>query len=498
MDTIYDELDRQQNVRSNLSALRAALREEEKLSEEKEFPERKRMTDFVAAHELLLLEFLKCQDAKTRKNTALLLGDLAYERAVSALYEAYQNEQTLFVRSAYLEAMEHMDVSSRLPELKEQLTGLLDMEITEENRKHVEEEIRVLRRILIQYEGITRHTFLLKQTKNRVLLETNRDCREVVQRQIGGKVHPLGVMVQTDDLVSLLQVRTYRQMLFPVPVEKLVDANPQAAAEALWHPMLMLCRKYHRQGGTFYFRVECRSVLSLEQRSVFTKRLGAALEQRSGGELVNSVSDYEIELRLIANREGRFFPCLKFSTLPDQRFVYRKEAIAASIHPSTAALIMELARPYLKEDAQIIDPFCGVGTMLIERDIAVPARQKYGTDIFGEAIEAARINAAAAGEQINFIHRNFFDFRHEYKFDEIITDMPVRGKMTRAELDDLYAHFFQKVLTIAAENAVIIMYTQEPGFVKKQLRLHREFKLLQETCMQMKKDFYLFVIGIKG
>lgn len=45
------------------------------------------------------------------------------------------------------------------------------------------------------------------------------------------------------------------------------------------------------------------------------------------------------------------------------------------MHPSLAALIMELAAPYLKENAQIIDPFCGVGTMLIERDIRVPARE---------------------------------------------------------------------------------------------------------------------------
>ena len=73
------------------------------------------------------------------------------------------------------------------------------------------------------------------------------------------------------------------------------------------------------------------------------------------------------------------------------------------MHPSLAALIMELAAPYLKENAQIIDPFCGVGTMLIERDIRVPAREKYGTDIFGEAIDGARENAALAGEQINFI-----------------------------------------------------------------------------------------------
>ena len=165
--------------------------------------------------------------------------------------------------------------------------------------------------------------------------------------------------------------------------------------------------------------------------------------------------------------------------------------------PSVVAEIMELAAPYLKENAQIIDPFCGVGTMLIERDIRVPAREKYGTDIFGEAIDGARENAALAGEQINFIHRDFFDFRHDYLFDEIVTNMPVRGKMTREQLDRLYEKFFRKALTILEKEAVIVMYTGEIGFVKKQLRLHREFSLLVDYCMQSKTGCYLFIIGVK-
>ena len=81
---------------------------------------------------------------------------------------------------------------------------------------------------------------------------------------------------------------------------------------------------------------------------------------------------------------------------------------------------------------------------------------------------------ALAGEQINFIHRDFFDFRHDYLFDEIVTNMPVRGKMTREQLDRLYEKFFRKALTILEKEAVIVMYTGEIGFVKKQLRLHRE------------------------
>ena len=238
--------------------------------------------------------------------------------------------------------------------------------------------------------------------------------------------------------------------------------------------------------------------MTLEQKSTFAKRLGSELERLSGGRLINSVGDYEVELRLIANKEGRFFPCLKFYTLRDMRFSYRKNVISVSIHPSLAALMMELAAPYLKEGAQVMDPFCGVGTMLIERDIRVPAGDKYGTDTFGEAIDKARENASLAGEQIHYIHRDFFDFHHDYLFDEIVTNMPVRGKMTREELDRFYTRFFDKALEILRKNAIIVMYTQEVGFVKKQLRLRKEYVLHQEYCMQDKKGFYLLVIGVRG
>ena len=144
-----------------------------------------------------------------------------------------------------------------------------------------------------------------------------------------------------------------------------------------------------------------------------------------------------------------------------------------------------------------MDPFCGVGTMLIERNKAVPAREMYATDIFGEAIELGRQNAQLAGCVIHFIHRDYFDFRHDYKFDEIITNMPLRGKKTKEEMDRLYADFFSKSLEILDREATIVMYTNEVGFVKKQLRLHPEYRLLQETCMQSKTGFYLLIMGVK-
>ena len=456
----------------------------------------------VMEQEDLFLSFLKHEDAKTRKNAALLLGDLVYQNALEALYEAYVSEQTLFVRASYLQALAELDTGDKLAAWKEALAKLLETEPEPENKKHVDEEIRALRKLVIREEGIRRHTPDIKDKKVKVLLVTNRTQRETIRRTIDcgvASVHPLGVLVETEQLEKLMQLRTYREMVFPLNIEGYLSDNPVEAAKAIWDSnILELLNSVHKEDGEYYFRIECKSAMDLEKRSVFTRKLATELESLSKGQLINSTSDYEVELRLIANKDGLFFPCLRLLTIKNPRFDYRKNAIAASIHPSTAALIMELAKDYLKEDAQIMDPFCGVGTMLIERNKKVPAREMYGTDIYGEAIAYARENTEAAGMRVNYIHRDFMDFKHEYLFNEIVTNMPLRGMKSKQEMDAFYGAFFEKAKTHLTKDAVIIMYTNEIGFVKKQLRLQKEFALLQETCLQPKNDFYLLIMGYKG
>ena len=225
MDTIYLELLEKKEIRSNLSALRAKLREGVDAAYDREIVE-----TFVQEHEAFILGLLAAEDAKTRKNAALLLGDLKYQNAAEALYDAFVKENTLFVRSAYLDALSQMDVSGKLPEIKQRLAELSAQEVSEENRKHADEELRALRRIVIRYEGIAKHKFDRKQQKNQVLLFCNKNGRETVRRMTGGRVHPLGVLVETDDLIPLMQVRTYREMLFPLGGGKLIDSESKTAA----------------------------------------------------------------------------------------------------------------------------------------------------------------------------------------------------------------------------------------------------------------------------
>ena len=492
MKSIIQELIEQKNIRTNLSNLRKLIKSEDA---------KKECLDILKGKEKIIFSFLEHEDAKSRKNAALLLGDLAYQEALEPLYHAYQTEMTLFVKASYLQAISCLECDEILDSLRADLERLVSAEKTEENKKHFEEEIRVLRKIMIEYDGIDKHTIDIKGKTVSVLLTGNKNHRETIRQMTGisnAKVHPLGVIVETDNVLSLMKLRAFRELLFPIHTKGLLSEQPTEAVKMLWESDIMkLLTTLHKGDGSFYFRVECKSSMTLEERSNFTKKFGSSLEALSDGKLINSTSDYEVEIRLFANKEGKFFPCLKLMTLKDNRFAYRKNAIAASIHPSSAALMMELAKDYLKKNAQIIDPFCGVGTMLIERDIKVPAKEIYATEILGDAITFARENARLAGEKINFIHRDFFDFKHEYLFDEIITNMPLRGKKTKQEMDEFYGKFFIKAKEILKKEATLILYTNEVGFIKKRLRLHKEYHLLQEICIQEKGDFYLMIIGYR-
>ncbi len=497
LENCYEELKNHRNLRENLSLLRSAVKD----------PGEKEKLTGLAGDGTFLIGLLAEDEPKVRKNVALLLGDLQMQQAAEALLTAYNKETTLFVKGAYLSALGKLDAAEYLDIFKKRIAELTAYEPADNERKHIDQEIRELGMIITGIEGIKKHTFAGFTEEHEFLLATNREQRGVtlsetqeVPKSVRRKaaLHPLGVLVSSRELLPFVRLRTYREMLFPVHTRYKSIHKPEEAAAAVWNSdMPGVLAECHRETAPFYFRVELKNRMELDAKRSFAKRFAAELEQLSGRSLINSTKDYELEIRLVENKEGNLVLFYKLFTIPMKRFSYRRNAISSSIHPAAAAMLALLAKPWLKEDAQILDPFCGVGTMLIERNIRVPAREKYGIDIFGDAIRMARENTAAAGEQINYINRDYFDFTHRYLFDEIITNMPVRGKRTREEMDAFYAAFFAKSKSILTPGGVMILYSNEEGFVRKYLRLNVEYRLLREYCIREKDHFYLFIIGFK-
>ncbi len=406
LEKYYEEIRQNINVRENLSLLRGQIKEKEAHT---------RLLNLVGDGSFLLA-LLQHEEPKVRKNAALLIGDLGLQEAVGSLFCAYKREATLFVRSSYLNALGRLDASEYLVELKgardalaaaevpenerkhraeelrelekiitgiegirrhtftgfekaQDILALAAAEVPENERKHRAEELRELEKIITGIEGIRRHTFTGFEKAQDILLATNKEQRGVTMAEVAElsaeiqrstALHPLGVLVHTKWVKPFTRLRTYREMLFPLKGRFPADPG-QAAAAVCALGLADLLAGCHKEDAPFYFRVELKSRMPLDAKSVYAKRFAAEVERLSGRRLINSTQHYEVELRLVETRDGGFVGFYKLFTIPVKRFSYRKNAIATSIHPATAAMLVRLAKPYLKEDAQILDPFC-VGT----------------------------------------------------------------------------------------------------------------------------------------
>ena len=491
---IWEQILANVEVRQNLSKLRETIKDK---------GNKEKCRKLAAENELFLEGLLANADPKTRKNAALLIGDLQLSALQMALWRAYEKEETLFVKSSYLIAMQKLDMTAFLKPIRARLKELSEMEIEEEQKKHIREEMQELKKMLISMEGIKKHKFTGWQKMSEVILLANRRHLDTVLLEIkqladvittDAKLMNAGIRLKTAALDQIMAVRTWQEILFLINGMKTCDKDPFKAAETIASSKLVeFLEERHKGEAPFYFRVEVKMQDS-EEKLKFVKKFVGILEEKSNGKLINTTSDYEFEIRLVENKDGRFNVMVKLFTMEDHRFDYRKEVVAASIRPVNAALLVQLAKEYMIEDARVLDPFCGVGTMLIERQKKISADTSYGLDIFEEAIEKARRNTENSGQLIHYVNRDCFTFTHEYLFDEIFTNMPfAQGRKTGLEIYEIYERFFETARKLVRTNGVVVIYTHDRAYVDK-LSLKSGFDILKKCQINVKEDTWLYVM----
>lgn len=475
----YSAICEEKEIRANLIALRNAIKDEK---------EKRAFAYLLGGDFSVLCDLLKNEDPKVRKNAAVVLGEMECDDLLPVLFEAYKQEKTLFVRADYLKAIEKLDCEMYLDELESWLEQLRKKEILPEEKKHVYAEIRMLQKIMLTYRKPEPHVFTGYHQKEEMLLLVNREQTQAAAKEITkGTCSFLkgGVRVKDAEIGDVLPIRTYSEILFPIHTQPLPSKDPAAIGKMLASSGITeWMEKLHKGMSPYYFRIEPKGLLDLEKKGEWIRRVSDVLEEETKGNWVNSVSNYEVELRLLMKRDGTMAGFLRLYTIDDKRFAYRKEYVAASMNPVNAALCVQLAKPWMKEDAQVLDPFCGVGTLLVERDRALAAKTMYGLDIFGEAIEKARRNTSLANCRVNYIQRDFFTFEHAYLFDEIITDLPQEsaGK-TKDEIHSLYLKFFEKAQMHLTDGGIVILYAALPQYAAEAVRKY--------PCFRMEKTFLL-------
>ena len=432
----------------------------------------------------MLPVYLKDEDAKTRKNAAQLIGDLGMDDLFDDLVQAYEKEDTLFVKAAMAESFKGLDYRPALDSFKARVSEIEGMKIMPADLKHLNGEISVLREMIMRIETPKKHALKRQQPLSTVLLVTSPGFEAITAARIPERIQKKaiagGVMAITDRPDQLLRIRTVKTLMFKWLKGPLTETEPKALAQAMVRNRIVPYLEERLSGaGPFLFRIDAKTHHVLQDKSKFVKRLAAEIEAASDGSLQNSASNYEIELRIIENKNGSYSIFLILSALRDTRFVYRKQTLATSLHPVRAAEMVALVRNHTTSASRILDPFCGTGTLLIERMIGDSGCHGFGVDLFGDAIKLAGENAQAANLKIDLVTRDFADFEATKPFDEIITELPqLSERMTKEKLEKLYHDFIRKCWKWLVPGGLVSVLASEPAFLMKELKEDYRIRIL--------------------
>ncbi len=413
------------------------------------------------------------EDPKVRRNSGIILGNLSIREGVKKIITAIKKEKVNWVRPSLILALGAIG-------------GKTAKNFLSTYQAKTEDEQEALRKALDR---------LLPKKSNRKFLKTLSEPVEIelwtfkgLETVLMDEAKQLGLKTKkkkngilstiTKDLYKIFSLRTFSELLIPIGVIKVL--NPQeypTKIEQLLQEKDSLRKiiSLHKDNSSpLYYRVEVRGKeIRHSLRRQMIKEIIKIINTCSSS-FTNSPSNYDIEIRVII--EDDILELLwKPFTIPDHRFAYRLKDTPASINPVVAAGMARLPKPRFNFPPEILDPFCGSATILIERALKEKCKKLIGVDISKEAIEAAKANVAASGlKNITLINDDMRHISRQKKFDEIITNMPFGLRVgSHAANLKLYQDFFCLIPKILKQNGLITLYTQE---INLTTHLFRNFK----------------------
>ncbi len=151
---------------------------------------------------------------------------------------------------------------------------------------------------------------------------------------------------------------------------------------------------------------------------------------------------------------------------------YKREHLPASLRPTVAAAMSWLAHP-TPEDI-VLDPFCGAGTILIERALLAPVSRVIGGDMRDEAIAMARRNARAADVAVSW---HVWDAQalplEDASVTRVITNLPFGKQIgTREGNEHLYTAVMRQCSRVLQADGVLVALTSEDRLWDRIIREH--------------------------
>ena len=460
-----------------------------------------------------LSALLKHSDPKVRKNVCGVIGELGDPAYLESLYNAYDSEEKLFVRYSYVLAIGNCGTANDAEKLKKMFEAVvLNEKDSKENdslvttNKHINEEKLALTRAIDKLSPTTRHEFKGFESPVPMLLtvmnyQYQLTLKELDEKLIDGRLVDDGILIREKDLDKIYTCRTFYELLYPLAECEDLDFDYKVIADAIINAnivdFLIQCHD-NDSNDPFGYRVEFKTMDSNRERSEFVKNLSRELDDLSSGNLRNSPSSYEVEIRIV-ERNNLCNVFVKLYSFVDNRFDYRKKDLATSINPVTAAIVIKSIEKWLNPNSKIIDPFCGASTMLIERAKLEQFESLTGVDIFREAITASTINSKLANIDIELIADDILEFIPYDLFDELITNMPFDNKSTtHNKYADLYSGFANKISSLVKPGGIAFVYTIEKQLFREVLIGNENLELLQEIKIESGRlTPHVFVLRVR-
>ena len=216
-----------------------------------------------------------------------------------------------------------------------------------------------------------------------------------------------------------------------------------------------------RAGRRLTFRVIARMVGAQEfRRAEFKRAIERGIDERGdhAWRLVEDESDVEFWATLL---DDELVLAIRLTDETMRQRDYKVAHIPGSLRPSVAAALGLLSQPTPSDI--VLDPFCGAGTVLIERAHLARYQALIGSDIDDQALTAARTNI---GPRYKPIELHSWDAvaipLPDHSVNRIVTNLPWGVQHgSHAENRRLYPRVFSEFARLIQPNGLIVMLTGE-------------------------------------
>ncbi len=156
--------------------------------------------------------------------------------------------------------------------------------------------------------------------------------------------------------------------------------------------------------------------------------------------------------------------------LTDDRMRQREYKVAhlpGSLRPSAAAALAWLSEP--RDEDVVLDPFCGAGTILIERAHLGRYRMLIGTDRDSAALEAARANVGPRYQPIRLEQSDAAALPLEDgSVDKVITNLPWGRRFgSHPENRRLYPRWIAEMQRVLKPGGAMVLLTAEARLMRE-------------------------------